>query len=148
MGNIDETISNFQKNILVDLILSFIILFIILTIFCIVIVKFKSEKIKWIILLPLIWVSAHIIFLIPSFVDVYTDNIKTIEITDYIYRGNSGISYNLNPHGQKITFNTLDGNRDYGYFLKDSDIPKNGHGSILHAKYSHYILDYFILPNS
>ncbi len=78
---------------------------------------------------------------ILAFVDVYTDNIKVVEVTDYKYFYHN--RQLLLPGDETFTFTTIDGERLFGrMYNENADFPENGHGCILYAKYSHLILDF------
>ena len=115
-----QTINRFRNNLITDSI--FMMFFIIVFIILLFVLTRKSRpefsklyKAWWIVCLMLIIVCIRLLMLIPAYVDVYTDNIKVVEITDYSCL--------------------------YGHMIKEFDIPDNGHGYILYSKYSHYILN-------
>ena len=78
---------------------------------------------------------------IPAVINIYTDNISVVEISDYSCRYHHQGVGSLNPSGTTISFSTIDGERMYGHMIEEFDIPSSGHGYILYAKNSHYILD-------
>lgn len=140
-----QTINRFRNNLITDSI--FMMFFIIVFIILLFVLTRKSRpefsklyKAWWIVCLMLIIVCIRLLMLIPAYVDVYTDNIKVVEITDYSCSYHS-YGLPLSRSRTKVDFTTIDGKRLYGHMIKEFDIPDNGHGYILYSKYSHYILN-------
>ena len=142
-----QTISRFKENIIIDniFLLFFIIVFIILL--CILRKKTRTEgsilyKVWWIVLFLLIIACMRLFMSIMPLVDVYTDNIKVVEVTDYKLEHHRSMGMiTLSSASMRITFTTITGERMYGHMLEYADIPAHGHGYILYAKHSHYVLD-------
>lgn len=143
MKNTIHTISQFKELLLFRSIIDivFIVAFIVILL-CIkkrVPVNSIIGKIRLIIWLLLVILCINFFRLIPSYIDVYTDNIKVMEISEYSCRYNRGGV--LNPGGPTIDFTAESGKHMLGYLVDDFEIPSSGHGYILYAKFSHYILD-------
>ncbi len=141
-----ETINLFKENIVIQCILMILFIGVLTTILCIIRKKARSKdsihyKVRWIVLVLLIFTCMRLFMFIPVSIDISTNNIKVIEISDYSCRYNHQGSGSLNPSGTTISFSTVDGERMYGHLVDEFEIPSSGHGYILYAKYSHYILD-------
>ena len=143
MQDTTQTIRDFKENIIFNSIfaLFFIIIFAILL--CVLFKKSRQAdsiiyKAWWIVVLLLGVTCLRLFMLIPAFIDVYTDNIKVVEVTNYRWH-NYNTSLSSLASGPVVQF---EGEGGYGRMLTDADFPENSHGSILYAKYSHMILDF------
>lgn len=142
-----QTISRFKVDIIVDNIFMFLFIIVFIILLCILRKKTRTEgsilyKVWWIVLFLLVMACMRLFLSTLTLVDVYTDNIKVVEVTDYEFSYPSrGIMF-LGSTRQVITFTTITGERMYGHMLEYADIPAHGHGYILYAKHSHYVLDY------
>ena len=141
-----QTISQFKENILFNCIIT--IFFIVVFIITLCIIKKKAQlknsiqhKVWWVTLYLMTFACIRLFMFIPSVIDLSTNNICVVEVSDYSCRYHHQWGGSLNPSGTTIDFSTTDGKRMIGHLVEDFEIPTNGYGYVLYAKYSHYILD-------
>ena len=147
-----QAISGFLKSLVAEGIVLLLIIAVLVLLFCVITRKLKGRKniiykARLLLLLFAALVCLKLVMLIPAWIDVYTDTIEVIEVTKYTCSYHNQPQFTLNPYGTTVHFTTADGTSFYGYLLEEFDISDEGHGSILYAKHSHYILDAVLLPD-
>lgn len=145
MKDIVYTIDQFKETIIFHTIVAILLIAISTVLLCVFWKKPRPEgsrlfKAWWIVVLILVASCLKPIALIPAFVDIYTNAIEVVEVS------NCGRQYNTRSASglvrSETTFNTVDGKRLTGYFIENVKISAQSHGYILYAKHSHYILDF------
>lgn len=145
MKDIVYTINQFKETIIFHAIVTILVVAIYIVLLCVWRKKARLDGSKlfkawWIVALLLVVSCMKLIMLIPAFVDIHTNAIEVVEVSNcdrqYNTKSVSGLARS------RITFNTVDGKKLTGYFMENTEIPYQSRGYILYAKYSHYIFDY------
>ena len=144
MKDIVYTINQFKETIIVNTIVAILVIAISTVMLCIWRKKSRLEGSKlfkawWIVVLLLVVSCMKFIMLIPAFVDIHTNAIEVVEISNCDRQHNTKSVGGLAR--SRITFTTVDGKRMIGYFIENVEISDQSHGYILYAKHSRYILD-------
>lgn len=150
MKNIGEAISEFGGRVVFFSAFAIVIILALVIAILIIgkIIKKKSLKknsacgiVRGLLFAFIIPIVAELVMMIPAYIDIFTDNIKVVEVSDYVSLYQSK-SHTFLHTGKSIAFTTSDGERLKGRLTEEFDIPsEGGHGKILYAKYSKCILD-------
>lgn len=148
MRDKSQAVGDFINNISLESLFLFIIIAILIMLFCFITIKLKRKnnliyKARLVIIFLIAMFFLKFVFLIPAFVDVYTDSIEFVEISNYEFLYHNQSQFSLNPYGTTVIFTTTDEESLYGYLLSEYVFSNEPCVSFLYAKHSHYIIDCF-----